>query len=316
LVFPFFIFIVGVSMVLSFNSRREKGATRTDLARHVLKRSAIIFLLGVFLNAYPQFDVHTTRVLGVLQRIAIVYVLTAALLLYAGRKASIVTMVLVLFGYWLIMTTVPVPGYGPGVLTMGGSLATYVDRTLLYNHLYIPHSFDPEGLLSTFPAVATCLIGVFVGEWVREKSNKGLVFSLLIASLIGIALGWIWSMWFPINKQLWTSSYVLFTAGAAMATFAICYWLVDVIGWRSWAIPFIWFGVNSLAIYFFAELLYRVLIYHSLRGVRIKEIVYQSLCVHVFTRPDNNSLVFALGYLCLFAVIAWLMYEKRIMIRV
>ena len=316
LVFPFFLFIVGVSMTLSFDSRRGKGANRGDLMRHTAKRSAIIFLLGIFIYAYPRFDVHTTRILGVLQRIALVYIVTSALLLYTGRTVRTVTLIVILLGYCLLLTTVPVPGYGAGVLTMDGSLATYIDSSLLSNHLYSPHRFDPEGLLSTIPAIATCLIGVMVGEWIGKKSGTALIFSLLKGSVAGISLGLIWNFWFPINKKLWTSSYVLFTAGAAMATFAVCYWLIDVLGWRKWAIPFVWFGVNPLTIYFSSEFLSQVLIHHSLGGVRLKNIAYENVFGHVFRSPYNNSLLFAGTYLCLFALVAWLMYQKKILIRV
>ena len=316
LVFPFFLFIVGVSMMLSFDSRREKGANRDELMRHALKRSAIIFLLGIFLYAYPRFDIPTTRILGVLQRIALVYVVTSALVLYASRMVRAATLVLILLGYWLLMTRVPVPGYGAGVLTMDGSLATYIDRALLYNHLYSPHRFDPEGLLSTIPAIATCLVGVLVGEWIRRKGATVLISSLLLGSIVGISLGSIWNFWFPINKKLWTSSYVLFTAGIAMATFALCYCLVDVIGWRKWAIPFIWFGVNPMAVYFFSEFLSHVSTHHSLGGVRLKDIVYRNVFGHVFGSPYNNSLLFAVTYVFLFALVAWLMYRKKIFIRV
>lgn len=315
LIFPFFLFIVGVSMVLSFNSRREKGATSTDLMWHAVKRSTIIFLLGVFLYAYPRFDVHTTRILGVLQRIALVYVVTSALVLYTRRAARIVTLVVILLGYWLLVTMVPVPGYGAGVLTIDGSLATYIDRILLYNHLYSAHRFDPEGLLSTIPAIATCLIGVMVSESIGKKSETALLSSLVTCAIAGIALGGIWNLWFPINKKLWTSSYVLFTAGAAMATFALCYWLIDVLGWRKWAMPFVWFGLNPLAIYFFSEFVSHILTHHSLGGVRLKDIVYQHVFGHVFKSPYNNSLLFAGTYLCLFALIAWLMYRSKVFIR-
>src|SRR5215469_17317697 len=225
LIFPFFLFIVGVSMVFSFNSRTARGQIRRHLLLHVLKRSAIVFALGLFLYAYPKFDVHTARIPGVLQRIALVYLLASAIFLYTGRIARGVITGTLLVVYWLLLTRVPVPGYGPGVLTMDGNLVGYIDRSLIYNHLWIAHRFDPEGILSTIPSIATCLLGVFTGEWMRsEPVALRKVRGLLIGAAAGLIAGELWNIWFPINKMIWTSSYVLFTGGFALLVFAVCYW--------------------------------------------------------------------------------------------
>jgi predicted acyltransferase len=183
LIFPFFLFIVGVSLVLSFRSRSAQGATRSELILHSAKRSAILFGLGVLLYAYPRFDFHTTRIPGVLQRIAIVNLATSLLIIYAGRTARYVAAAAILLGYWVLMTRVPVPGYGAGILTMDGSLASYIDRALLYNHLEIAHRFDPEGLLSSIPAIATCLFGVFAGESIFSRAGAQMIRPLLASAL-------------------------------------------------------------------------------------------------------------------------------------
>jgi predicted acyltransferase len=303
-------------MVLSFDSRKSKGATNAELLLHSLKRSAIIFALGVFLYAYPRFNVHTTRIPGVLQRIAIVYLVTSPLVLYAGRATRSIVAAAILLGYWMLMVLVPVPGYGAGVLTMDGSLATYVDRALLYNHLEIAHRFDPEGILSTLPALATCLFGVMAGQWIQRKHGSQLIRALLAGAVVGVSVGYGWSAWFPLNKKLWTSSYVCFTAGLAMATLALCYWIIDVCGWRKWAQPFVWFGVNPLAIYFLASFMWEVISYPSIRGIRLKEMVYQHFYVNLFTSPYVNSAFYAVSYVCLFVIIAWLMYRRNIFIKV
>ena len=315
LVFPFFLFIVGVAMVLSFDARRAKGATRAALLLHALKRAAIIFALGIFLDGYP-FHLHTMRIPGVLQRIAVVYGISSAIVLYCGPKVRWAITGALLLGYWAMLKLVPVPGYGPGVLTMEGSLAGYVDRALLYNHLWVAHRFDPEGLVSTIAAITTCLFGVFTGEWMRGKSGAPLIRGLLIGAVIGLGLGKLWSLWFPINKNLWTSSYVLFTAGFALALLAFCTWTVDVRGWKKWAQPFVWYGVNPLAIYFLFSFLGVISVNHYVGGRRLKDIVYNGLYAHLTPDPYINSLLYGLSYVLLFLLVAWVLYRKKILIRV
>jgi predicted acyltransferase len=314
LIFPFFLFIVGVSLVLSFKSRTAQGATRSELILHSAKRSAILFGLGVFLYAYPRFDIHTTRILGVLQRIAIVNLATSLLILYAGRTVRYVAAAVILLGYWALMTRVPVPGYGAGILTMDGSLASYIDRALLYNHLEIAHRFDPEGLLSSIPAIATCLFGVFAGECILNTTGAQLMRTLLASALGLISLGYVWSFWFPFNKKLWTSSYVLLTAGMALGLVSFCYWVVEVRGWRKWVEPFVWLGVNPLAIYFLASFVFEV-IGHPLRGIRFKQVVYQHCYAPYFANPYSASLFYAITYLLLFWILAWTLYQNKLLIR-
>src|SRR5262249_40005120 len=270
-IFPFFLFIVGVSMVFSFAARRARGQTRKQLLLHALKRSAIIFVLGIFLYAYPKFDWHTARIPGVLQRIAVVYLLASILVLFTGRVVRMVVIAALLIGYWLLMKYVPVPGYGPGVLTMDGNLVGYIDRSLIYNHLWIAHRFDPEGILSTIPSIATCLLGVFTGEWMRsEHTALPKVRGLLMGAAAGLVAGELWNFWFPINKMIWTSSYVLFTAGFALLVFAICYSAIDVRGWRAWGVPFLIFGLNPIAIYFIASFAETVLNVHHIGNESIR----------------------------------------------
>ncbi|HWC18479.1 MAG TPA: heparan-alpha-glucosaminide N-acetyltransferase domain-containing protein [Terriglobales bacterium] len=316
LIFPFFLFIVGVSMVFSFASRAARGQTRKQLLLHALKRSAIIFALGLFLYAYPRFDVHTARIPGVLQRIAVVYLISSALVLYTGRITRGVIAAALLLGYWLMVTRIPVPGIGAGVLTMDGNLVGYIDRSLIYNHLWIAHRFDPEGLLSTLPSIATCLLGVFTGEWMRStKTSLQKLAGLFGGAAAGIIAGEIWNLWFPINKMLWTSSFVLFTAGFAMFVLGLCYWAVDVRGWKRWSVPFLIFGVNPLGIYFLASFAETALYRHHIHGESIKNVLYDN----IFTRisdPYIASLAWSISFVLVFFLVAWLMYRKQIFIRV
>ena len=316
LIFPFFLFIVGVSMVFSFTSRTARGQTRRRLLLHVFKRSAVIFALGLFLYAYPKFDLHTARIPGVLQRIAVVYLLASAIFLYTGRvvRAAITAALLLL--YWLLLTRVPVPGIGAGVLTMDGNLGGYIDRSLIYNHLWIAHRFDPEGILSTIPSIATCLLGVFAGEWMRSaRTHIEKLAGLLGAAAIGLMAGEIWNWWFPINKMIWTSSYVLFTAGFALSLLGLCYWAVDVRGWKRWSVPFIIFGVNPLAIYFLASWAETALYQHHMHGQSIKNILYQNSFAHM-SNPYLGSLAWSISFVLVFFVVAWAMYRKQIFIRI
>lgn len=316
LIFPFFLFIVGVSMVFSFSSRTARGQTRKHLLLHVLKRSAIIFALGLFLYAYPKFDVHTARIPGVLQRIAVVYLIASAIFLCTGRVARAVITGALLLIYWLLLTRVPVPGIGAGVLTMDGNLVGYIDRSLIYNHLWIAHRFDPEGILSTIPSIATCLIGIFTGEWMRSaRTHIQKLAGLFSGAAVGLIAGEIWNQWFPINKMIWTSSYVLFTAGFALFIFGLCYWAIDVRGWKSWSVPFVIFGVNPLGIYFLASWAETALYRHHIHGVSIKNILYESSFAHI-SNPYLGSLAWSVSFVLVFFVIAWAMYRKQIFIRV
>ena len=316
LVFPFFVFIVGVSLVLSFASRVARGDSKKALLLHALKRSVIIFVVGFLLHAYGRFHLHTIRIPGVLQRIAVVYFITSVLVLYTGRLTRAIVTAALLIGYWILMMRVPVPGYGAGVLTMDGSLAAFIDRAVMYNHLYIAHRFDPEGILSTLPAIATCLLGVFTGEWLRStKSASQKLAGLFAAGAVGLIAGEIWNLWFPINKMIWTSSYVLFTAGFALFVLGVCYWIVDIRGWKGWSTPFIMFGVNPLVLYCFASWLASAMHVHHIHGRTIKEILYDKLFVPLFSDPYLVSLTWALSFVLVSFVLAWILYRKRIIVR-
>jgi len=212
LVFPFFVFIVGVSLVFSLSKRLERGEAPRDLLVKVLKRAAIIFGLGLFLNGFPQYHFSTIRILGVLQRIALCYFFAALLFIKTRPRTQALIAAGLLVGYWLAMTRIPVQGYGVGNLTKEGSLASYIDRLMLAGHTYRA-VYDPEGLLSTLPAIVTALIGNLTGVWLFSKrTDLQKVRGIVTAGTASAAAGWLWGVWFPINKPLWTSSYVLWTA--------------------------------------------------------------------------------------------------------
>ena len=230
----------------------------------------MIFGLGIILNGFPWYHWATLRIPGVLQRIAVCYLLAAIVYLFTSTRVQAVITAALLLGYWLVMTVVPVPGYGAGDLSPAGNLAAYIDRAVLGPHIWqYAKVYDPEGILSTLPAIATALLGVLTGTWLRSGRGSDVVAGrLVIAGIGGIAAGALWGLWFPINKSLWTSSYVVFTAGLALIVLAACYWLVEARAQRRWAIPFAVLGVNALVLFFLSTLAARLLVDHPRRGRR------------------------------------------------
>ena len=330
LIFPFFLFIVGVSLTLSFRSRMRKGESRRTLLVHSVRRSAIIFLIGLFLNGFPYFHLATWRVAGVLQRIAIAYLAAALITLYTKTRGIVLWTCGLLAGYWIAMRFVPVPGLGmPGsdmpVLDPNANLAWYIDKRLLPGAMY-EGTRDPEGILSTFPAIATTLIGVLTGEWLASSNNPEKhdatknALALLVVGAAGIVAGQIWSVWFPVNKKLWTSSFVLFTAGCALVCLAICYWVCDVKLRRgAWIKPFVVFGTNAIAAYTLADLLSSLLsdlrVHVGRHIVPLQDYLYR-LAFGSISPKALGSLLYSVAFVgfC-WLPIAW-MYRKRVFLKV
>ena len=270
LVFPSFLFIAGISIVLSTETRLARGESKTTLRLHVLRRSVILFLLGLVVNSFPLFHLGTLRIYGVLQRIAICFFLASLLYLWNSRAwVAATTAIVALLGYWILMRWVPIPGIGVPthsvpLLDPNQNWVAYLDRKLLSGHLY-EGVRDPEGLLSDIPAMGTILFGVLTGIWLRRpKSLSTKAAGLLGAAISGLVLGEIWNVWFPINKKLWTSSYVLFAAGCTLLLLAICFYAVEIKKWtRGWTYPWLVFGSNAITAYVFSELLAGRNRYHS-----------------------------------------------------
>jgi predicted acyltransferase len=322
LIFPFFLFIVGVSVTLALSRRAEGGGGKRDLYLKIFRRAALIFALGVFLAGFPFFEFSTIRIPGVLQRIAVCYLFAALIFLKSDWRAQALIAAALLLLYWALMTLVPVPGFGAGDLGKEGNLAAYIDRALLEGHIWKQAKvYDPEGILSTIPAVATTLCGVLTGHLLR--SRRGAVekaAAMFVAGAGGVVAGWAWNFWFPINKALWTSSYVLFTAGLALQLLAVCYWLVDIKGCKRWATPFRVFGTNALALYFLAELFSNLISTISLTradGTRadLKTIVFENAFAP-WASPEAASLVFALSVVLLWLGVLTVLYRKGIFIKV
>ncbi len=321
LVFPFFLFIVGVSMAFSLRARLERGASRAELMRHVLWRGWVLLALGVFLNGFPNhYQLPSWRFYGVLQRIAICYLISAILVLWSGRRGWIATAAACLVGYWLLMRFIPVPGFGVPtrdipLLDPDRNLAAWLDRKLLFGHLY-EGTRDPEGVISTIPAIATCLLGVLTGEWLRsDRSPRAKAFGMALFGVVGLALGAFLNLWFPINKKLWTSSYVIFTAGLALVCLALSYWLLDIRKWRRGATPFLVFGMNAIAAYFFGEIAAHLLSRLHLHSLTWQEAIYQRLFASLAS-PSNASLLYALFFVFVCWAAMWILYRRRIFLKI
>jgi predicted acyltransferase len=322
LVFPFFLFIVGVAIALAFGSRVESGRSKRDLYLKVVKRSLIIFAIGLFLNAFPYFDFSELRIPGVLQRIAVCYLFASLIFLNASIRMQVVITLALLLIYWLLVGVIPAPGFAAGDLSKEGSLPSFIDRLILGKHVWAQAKvYDPEGILSTIPALATTLIGVLTGSWLRTKnSTYEKVAGLFVAGAICVAVGWGWNSFFPINKALWTSSYVLFTGGLALQLLALCYWIIDIKGYRRWAKPFEVFGVNAIALYVGAGLMAELLGVIKVTGadgtkVSLGPWIYNNLFAS-WTSPINASLAFAIVFVLIWLGLMWILYRRKIFIKV
>jgi predicted acyltransferase len=324
LIFPFFLFIVGVAMAFSLAAQRERGAARGAMLGKVARRSAILVLLGLVLAAFPFYgvDLATLRIPGVLQRIGAAFLLASGVVLFTGPRGQAAATAALLLGYWAAMRWVPVPGYGAGSLEPDSSLAAYVDRAVLGTaHLWkSSRTWDPEGLLSTLPAVATVLLGVFAGRWLRsDRPPAEKAVWMFLAGNAGLLLGLAWHEAFPINKNLWTSSYVVFTAGMALHFLAACYWLVDVRGWRRWAFPFVVFGTNAIAAFFLSGIMARLLTLVKWAGpagdVTLKGWLYDTLFAS-WLAPHDASLAFAICFVLFWLAAMWILHRRGIFIKV
>lgn len=327
LIFPFFLFIVGVSITLALGRRLEDAhpeasPTRRSLYVKVARRSLIIFALGLFLNGFPYFHLGEIRIAGVLQRIAICYFCAALIFLRTSIRTQVIITVGLLLGYWLIMTLIPTPGFQRADYSQEGSIAAFVDRVVLGRHIWSQGKiYDPEGLLSTLPAIATTLMGVLTGHGLRtDKSPYEKITRLFIAGFVCLVAGWCWNPFFPINKSLWTSSYVLFTSGLALQSFALLYWLIDIRNHRGWTKPFLVFGVNAIVLFVGTGLMAKLMGLIKVSGsagtkVSLKTWIYQGL-FSSWASPFNASLAFAIAFVLLWLGIMWLLYRRRIFIRI
>ncbi len=316
-VFPSFVWIVGVALTFSLSKRMAEGVSRRELFARVFRRAVIIYALGLFLYGFPRFDLSTLRILGVLQRIAICFLAASAIYLTTGVRGQIAWIVSLLAGYWLLMALAPVPGYGAGNLDVERNFAHYVDRVVLGAHNYRQtKTWDPEGFVSTLPAIATALFGILAGHVLRLKRDLAERTTwLFVAGNLLLALGQICDQWLPINKKLWTSSFSLFMAGLDFVMSAIFLWIVDGLGHKRFVKPFVILGMNAIAVYMASELLDVTLESIHAGPVTLRVWLYQTLFAPL-AAPINASLLYAIAYTLLMFLIAYGLYRRGWFLRV
>jgi predicted acyltransferase len=301
-VFPSFLWIVGVAITLA----------RPKPLKTLLRRAVILYVLGLLVYAFPNFSLSHQRLLGVLQRIAICYLAASVIYLYSGVRAQIIWLVSLFSAYWLMMAFIDVPGYGPGNLSVDGNFAHYIDSLALGAHNYAStKTWDPEGIVSTLPAIASTLLGVMAGHILRlPLPIAARRHRLLIAGAFLTALGLIWNIKLPINKKLWTDSFATFMAGLDFAALAAFVWLVDEQRARKWVTPFLITGMNAIAVYLASEFLAEFLVASGL---------HSSLYSRFFAplaSPMNASLLWALAFTLLMYLLAWFLYKRRWFLRI
>jgi predicted acyltransferase len=347
LVFPTFLFIVGIAIILSIHSRLQRGASRRDLALHTARRAATIFVVAMLINLVPYFRFSHLRIYGVLPRIALCYLIAALICLMTQKARNLLAITAALLvSYWLLMRFVPVPGFGTPthdipLLDPDRNLAAWIDRATMAftqsafhtGRLY-EGTRDPEGLLSTIPAIGTTLLGSVSALWLRRAGGKSpsitraqCSLGLLLAGIVGIASGLVWNIWFPINKKLWTSSYVLFAAGCALVGLAICYWLMDIrrfhettVGkWLTW--PWLVFGSNAIVAYVMAAIVEKTLALIHLAGVAPDGkplsgwgwVYWNIFASHGST--NNTSVAFAIAFVLVCFIPNWILWRKKIFVK-
>lgn len=310
-VFPSFLWIVGVALTLATAKRVAAGVSKADLIRQAFKRTLILFALGLLVYAFPHFDLSTQRILGVLQRIALCYFLATVIYLTWGVRGQLAWIIGLLGSYWLLMAYAPVPGFGHGRLDVEGNFAHYIDSIVLGNHNYIwTKTWDPEGIISTIPAIATALLGVMAGHILRLKRDLSERTTwLFLAGNLMIAAGLICNIWLPINKKLWTSSFTLFMAGLDFVVFAGFLWLVDGQGYKKWTRPFVILGMNAIAVYMVSELFAETLSSIHVGAVSLKAQIYDNVCAPMAS-PYNAAVLWALCFTGLMWLVAYGMYKK------
>lgn len=308
-IFPFFVFIVGVSITLSYSKLLLKNTPKSQLIKKTVKRSAIIFSLGIFLGLFPEFDFYEIRIPGVLQRIALAFLGCALIYLYTNWKQQAWIGGGLLFVYWGLMMWVPVPGIGAGVLEPGQNLAAWMDSLIIPGSMW-QGTWDPEGILGTLPTIATGITGMLIGHVLINTSisRERKIIWIFSAGLLSFGLGTAWGWVFPLNKNLWTSSYVLYTSGLATMTFALFYFVIDELEYTRWAKVGIVFGVNAIAAYTIGGILPAFFVF--MQDWYIQTFISGSAW------PQFASLIWAIIICLMCYVFVLVLYKKRIFIKV
>jgi predicted acyltransferase len=317
-----------VAITFSLGGKVASGISKFAIIKSILRRSSTLFLLGLLLAAFPFFQLSTIRIPGVLQRIGVCFFFASIIYLFTSPRGQAIAAVALATLYWILMKAAPVPdSYVAAVIERGGSLekeanlAAYIDNMLLGGHLWAQsRTWDPEGILSTIPAVATVLFGILAGHWIRSKrGHKEKTTGLLLIGAAGIIIGLLADIWFPINKSLWTSSYVVFSAGMAMLFLAICYWLVDHKQYRRPFFPFTVYGTNAIAVFVLSGIVAKIMAYKIARAdgslISLQSYYYTNYFAS-WAGPINGSLAYALAFIAFMYIPVYFLYRHNIFIKV
>lgn len=329
-VFPTFLFIIGITTVISTSSRLSRGTPKRKLFLQIVKRAVILFLLGIVVNSFPFFNLHTMRFFGILPRISVCYFVVATIYLFRqGWRDKLALFIAILIGYWMLLRFVPIPGYGVpthGVPFMDPlhNLAFWVDRSLFSASHLSDGTHDITGLGSTLPSIATTLLGVLTAQWLRTShSFTEKVRNIAVASIAAILLGGLWNFTFPINKQLWTSSFVLFAGGISMLLLAVFMWIFDRVpapasgrARSPLTTALLVFGTNAITAYVFSELLASGLTsIPTHAGVNLQETLYRSI-LHTVPNAPFASLLYSLAYVGVCWIFTYSLYRRNIFIKI
>lgn len=322
LIFPFFLFIVGVAIPFSLTKRLERGDPKQALFLRILRRAVLLFALGLFLHGFPKYDFSTIRIPGVLQRIAVCYLVASVVFMQTRLTGQVVFTAALLIVYWLLMKLIPVPGYGAGILEREGNFAAYIDQLFLEGHMWsATKTWDPEGIVSTIPAIATTMFGIFTGLWLRaERSQIEKGAWIFVAGNVCLIVGSVMDIWLPINKNLWTSSYSVFMAGMALNGLGLLYWTMDIHEYRRWGTPFIIYGRNAIAVFVLSSLAARIttLVQIPLEDgseITLKTYIYQNFFL-TWLSPIDASLAFALSYVLFWLALMFILFRYKIFVTI
>lgn len=308
-IFPLFLFIAGISFPFSLQKQQEKGKSMTSIYLKILRRGLILVFLGLVCSGFLKFELETLRWPSVLGRIGLAWMFAAFIFTATGKKLwpKVAIIPVILIGYWLVSAFVHAPGVDPSIdpLTREGNIACYIDRTLLGAHCY-KEDYDPEGLLSTLPAICTAMLGMLTGLFIqRSKATSKTALTLFVAGVVSALLGAAWNTFYPINKALWSSSFVLAVAGYSLIMFALFYYIIDVRGWKKWDLYFKVIGMNSILIYMAPRF-----IDFSKLNRRLFEGVYSLLPEQYYDVAET------LGYMLVLWLFMYFMYKKKVFLKV
>jgi predicted acyltransferase len=316
LVFPSFLFIVGITTVISLKRHlHEEGGVHFSLYKTIFIRAILLFLIGLFLNMFPSHFDLTVRVYGILQRIAACYLICAILYLNTSIRTQAFIFLAIIIGYWYFLTQVPIPGSGGYQLSMYNNWVGYVD-TKLFSPVHLLGGFEPEGLLGTIPSIATTLVGLLTGSFLLSQTpKKKMVWIMLATGILFLIVAWIWSYNFPINKKLWTSTFVLWSSGFSLIVFSVCFFSIDILGFTKWSVPFKILGMNALLIFIIHVILLKL---QSMFFVTMpngaEDYLRIAIAEYLFGpfSTQNKGLFYSLLFLFLNFLIAVFLYRRKI----